>query len=306
MLDGYYRSTHAGKFVDVNPAMVKMFGYSSKKEMLEVDIKKELYFSPEERGSHILDSGQGETDIFRMRRKDGTEIWVEDRGFYIYDEQGMPIFHEGSLREITQRKQAEDELRRAKESLEVMNMELRFAFENEQNMARTDVLTGINNRRNLFDLAEHEFEVAKRYRQPLSIIMFDIDYFKQINDSFGHALGDKMLQRVAQAAHAQLRDVDMIGRYGGEEFVIVLPVTSANKAYLVAQRILESVAAIRLNTDQGSAAVTLSIGIAEILHTPPDGSVDNLIHRADEALLLAKQAGRNRAMLFGPDQMREI
>jgi PAS domain S-box-containing protein len=107
MLDGIYRSTHEGRFVDINPAMVRMFGYSSREEMLAVDIKSELYFSPEERGSHLLDTGQEEVDVYRMRRKDGSEIWVEDRGSYVHDEQGNIIYHEGILRDVTQRKKDE-------------------------------------------------------------------------------------------------------------------------------------------------------------------------------------------------------
>ena len=117
MMDGIYRSTHAGKFVDVNPAMVKMFGYSSREEMLEVDIKKDLYFAPEERGSHILDTGQEETEVYRMRRKDGTEIWVEDHGHYVHDEQGNILYHEGMLRDITARKQADEIIRESEERL---------------------------------------------------------------------------------------------------------------------------------------------------------------------------------------------
>jgi len=111
MLDGVYRSTHEGRFVDVNPAFVKMFGYSSKQEMLAItDIKKELYFSPEERGSHLLDTGQEEVEAYRMRRKDGSEIWVEDHGHYVHDKQGNIIYHEGILRDITERKQFEKSL----------------------------------------------------------------------------------------------------------------------------------------------------------------------------------------------------
>jgi PAS domain S-box-containing protein len=117
-LDGIYRSTHAGKFVDVNPAFVKMFGYSSKQEMLSVDIRKELYFSPEERGSDFLDTGQEEVEAFRMRRKDGSEIWVEDHGHYIRDERGNVIYHEGILRDVTERKRMEEELRHHNERLE--------------------------------------------------------------------------------------------------------------------------------------------------------------------------------------------
>ena len=420
MMDGIYRSTHAGKFVDVNPAMVKMFGYSSREEMLEVDIKKDLYFAPEERGSHILDTGRQEIDVYRMRRKDGSEIWVEDHGYYVHDDQGNILYHEGMLRDvtsrkrveensllqsaaleaaanaisiidkngmiqwvnsawvtltgysseeavgqsasivksgkqaagfyknmwatilagkvwqgelinrrkdgslyfeeetitpvldeygnvrnfiaikldITRRKQEEEELRLAKEKLEIANLELRFAFEHEQRLAHTDALTGVNNRRYLFEIAEHEFDIARRYQQSLSVIMFDLDHFKSLNDTFGHALGDQMLERVTQIARAELRDADSIGRYGGEEFLIILPVTSAEQAYLLAERVRKGVDALRVETNKGTAAVTLSIGIAEILHTPKDQSVENVINRADEAMYMAKRAGRNRTMLF--------
>ncbi|MDI6765452.1 MAG: PAS domain S-box protein [Bacteroidota bacterium] len=103
MMDGVYRSTHDGKFADVNDAMVKMFGFSSKEDMLNVDIKKELYFSPSERDSLFLDTGEERIEVFRMRRIDGSEIWVEDHGHYVKDEKGNIISHEGILRNITER-----------------------------------------------------------------------------------------------------------------------------------------------------------------------------------------------------------
>ncbi len=112
MLDGTYRSTHDGRFVDVNPAFVRMFGYSSKQEMLDIpNISKVLYFSPEERGSHILDTGKQEVEVYLMRRKDGSGIWVEDHGRYIHDDKGNVVFHEGVLRNVTERVQAEEALR---------------------------------------------------------------------------------------------------------------------------------------------------------------------------------------------------
>jgi len=117
MLDGIYRSTHDGKFLDVNPAMVRMFGYETRAEMLALDIKKEMYFAPEDRVSLFLDAGQEKVDVFRMKRKDGSEIWVEDHGRYVQDQAGNILFHEGTLRDITPRLVAEQERQQAENAL---------------------------------------------------------------------------------------------------------------------------------------------------------------------------------------------
>ncbi len=115
MMDGVYRSTAAGRFVEVNPAMVKMFGFGSKEEMLAVDIKKDLYFSEADRDSLYLDTGDEKVDVFRMRRKDGSEMWVEDHGQYVHDVDGKVAFHEGILRDISERLGAEQALREREE-----------------------------------------------------------------------------------------------------------------------------------------------------------------------------------------------
>jgi PAS domain S-box-containing protein len=115
MMDGIYRSTHDGRFVDINPAMVKMFGFSSKEEMLNVDIKKDLYFAEEDRDSLFLDTGLEKIEIFPMKRKDGSEIWVEDHGQYVHDENGNVLYHEGILRDVTERKRIEEELKKSEE-----------------------------------------------------------------------------------------------------------------------------------------------------------------------------------------------
>ncbi len=109
--DGVYRSTPDGRFIDVNPAMVKMLGYNSKEELLAIDIKTQLYFDPAERDSLVLDQHLMEMGVYRLRKKDGSEIWVEDHGWYTLGESGETLFHEGVMRDITDRKNAEEELK---------------------------------------------------------------------------------------------------------------------------------------------------------------------------------------------------
>jgi diguanylate cyclase (GGDEF)-like protein len=197
------------------------------------------------------------------------------------------------------RKRSEDEVRTTKNALEVANRELQIALEREKKLSHTDSLTGVNNRRYLFELAEREFNIATRHQLPLTVMLFDIDHFKKVNDTFGHDIGDAVLQRVVAAACAELRSSDVIGRYGGEEFVIVLPMTTAQQAHPVAERIRARVEALRVPTHKKDASATLSLGIVELTRGLRDtASIDDLIRHADEAMYAAKQAGRNRIFIF--------
>jgi PAS domain S-box-containing protein len=130
MQDGIYRSSHEGKFLEVNPAMVKILGYNSKEELLAIDIKKQLYFDPGDRESAALEQKLEEIAVFRLRRKDGSEVWVEDHGRHIVDENGNVLYHEGVLRDVTERKLAEDALGKSTREREKLIQELRFALDN--------------------------------------------------------------------------------------------------------------------------------------------------------------------------------
>ncbi|MCX6067447.1 MAG: GGDEF domain-containing protein, partial [Chloroflexi bacterium] len=193
------------------------------------------------------------------------------------------------------------------EELEIAHNELQKSYLREQQLARIDDLTGINNHRSLVQLAEREFDVAMRYRHPLSMMFFDIDHFKQINDTFGHLMGDQALKQMIDVVSANLRRADVIGRYGGDEFVILMPQTSAQEALPFAERIHASIATLQLKTDKGPLMLTISIGIAQTIHATEPGAgstdtVENLLLRADQALYAAKEAGRNRTVVFDPDK----
>jgi diguanylate cyclase (GGDEF)-like protein/PAS domain S-box-containing protein len=239
----------------------------------------------------IMETGEPQSCELRMKDKFGSIFWAHLSATAAKDADDVPVLR-AVLNDVTQLKTVE-------EKLEAANIELQTAFDREQKFAQTDALTGINNRRHLFERAEHEYVVASRYQQPLSVIMFDIDKFKNVNDTFGHAVGDQVLQRVAQAACEELRSADVIGRYGGEEFVIVLPMTKAQQAYPLAERIRVGVAAIRVPTEKGDANVTLSIGIVDMIHGEQNESAEALIRRADTAMYSAKHAGRNRTEIGG-------
>jgi diguanylate cyclase (GGDEF)-like protein/PAS domain S-box-containing protein len=300
---GYLLLGAQGLILEANLTAARLIGVEKdrlvKKLMTRFIVKEDqdIYYLHYKK---LLETREPQVCELRMTREDGDPFWVQLDANLVRDAaSGAPLCRVG-MSDITDLKQVEEESRRAEASVEAANRELQKMFAREQTLARTDALTGMNNRRYWFELAEHEFAVAARYRHPLSVMMIDIDHFKLVNDRFGHAVGDQVLERVAQVARAALRSADVIGRYGGEECVIALPVTTASQAFPVAERIRAGVAAIRVPTPDGDAAVTLSIGIAEMMLAPPggrlggDASIEDVSQRADEAMYQAKQAGGNR------------
>ena len=169
-------------------------------------------------------------------------------------------------------------------------------FEELNRLATVDGLTGIANRRHFFAQAELEFARQARYGKRLTALMLDIDHFKAINDTHGHAVGDEVLTRVAQICAHSLRKIDQLGRYGGEEFVFLLPETDGEEARAAAERLRQMIAESPLPAGEGQVQITVSIGIATL--DPGDDRLDALLKRADLALLRAKQGGRNRVEFF--------
>jgi diguanylate cyclase (GGDEF)-like protein len=159
-------------------------------------------------------------------------------------------------------------------------------------LAHTDPLTRVLNRRALMDRLTSELDRAARYETIVSLLMVDLDYFKQLNDTFGHLAGDEALRWVAQLLQSAVRSVDLVARYGGEEFAVVLPETTTEGAFAFAERIRERIELGRIRGNGSHIHLTVSIGVATF-PSPGVRSVDDMIALADEALYRAKAAGRN-------------
>ena len=169
-------------------------------------------------------------------------------------------------------------------------------FEQTQQMALTDTLTGIFNRRYFYELAQKEFARSKRYQDPLSVIMIDLDHFKNINDRFG----DQVLVQFVQRIQSELRESDIFGRFGGEEFIILLPETNIGDATQVAERLREVTAEYPFLLVTAQTFITISLGVSCFKFTTV--SLDQLIDQSDKALYDAKQLGRNRVRIWQQDK----
>jgi diguanylate cyclase (GGDEF)-like protein len=171
-----------------------------------------------------------------------------------------------------------------------------------EQLATRDALTGLANRRCFDDTLSAEWQRALRHQQPLSLLMVDVDNFKQYNDAYGHLGGDECLQRIASAVSSEMRANDLVARYGGEEFAVILPNQSLKGAAIVAERIRCRVEQLRLpNLGSKQHVVTVSIGAATAL-AAPENDPSQLVAIADSALYRAKHMGRNRISLPGAEE----
>lgn len=208
----------------------------------------------------------------RLQDAEGNWRWLWLQGKVVeHDAQGMPVRSLGVVQDITERKHAEERLRE---------------------LATTDPLTGLANRRSFLDHAEREFGRSRRYGAPLSFLMLDMDRFKNINDIYGHDVGDMVLRSLAETGRKVLRGVDLMGRMGGEEFAVLLPETGIEEALAVAERLRANVEqSVVRDQDGGEVHCTVSLGVAQ---AHEDESLHDLLRRADAALYEAKNSGRNR------------
>lgn len=185
----------------------------------------------------------------------------------------------------------EELLARLRASERVLDLERRLTL-----LARTDPLTGINSRRAFMERCSQEVSRSLRHRCPLSCVILDLDFFKRINDTHGHPVGDEALRRTAALLSSQIRSSDIVGRYGGEEFCVLLAETAEAGAHLWAERFRTQLSKLEIRTNGAPISVTASFGVAQCMEDT--GSAEDLIDNADQALLVAKRSGRDRVVAF--------
>ena len=205
----------------------------------------------------------------RQRTKSGDYRWIQWRATALLDD-GRIYF---SGRDVTLRKAAEERLRA---------------------LAMTDGLTGLFNRTYFDDRFQQEMKRAQRYKRHLSLVMFDVDRFKAINDRFGHGVGDEVLRQVSDSASGHLRETDVLARYGGEEFVVLLPELTYGEGLAVAEKLRANFRAARIPVDKETLKFTASFGVSSVL--TDDKNFRDILDRADKALYEAKAKGRNRVI----------
>lgn len=273
-LDMLSISTMEGHFIETNPAWTRTLGWTKEelrnKVWLDLVVAEDLDNSTEvaarlNRGESVVGFEN------RCRCKDGSFKWLAWSSYP--DPEKKRIF--STVRDGTARKRMEEELLL---------------------LATTDSLTGASNRRHFIDRATSELTRVKRYGSGIAVLMLDIDHFKEVNDTYGHSVGDEALKRLVGCCHQELRETDIFGRYGGEEFAVVLVDTDKENALLVCRRLLKAI--VRLKIRAGSSTVKITVSLGMTMHQADDNSIDALLKRADDALYQAKNQGRNQIVMI--------
>ena len=274
-----------GNIEYVNPNFTTITGYTSeeilgrnprilKSGLTSIKVYEELW--------HALISGKEWRGEILNRKKNGDIFWEFASISTISDPSGRITHFVSVTEDISVRKAVEEKIR-------VLNSEL-------EQLAMTDFLTGLFNRRFFIQRSTDEVKRAKRNAEPLALLMLDFDEFKKVNDTFGHETGDLALQQVASVMSTSLREIDILGRMGGEEFAVLLPNTSLEEALLLAERVRQSIENISFEKIKGELKITASIGVASFTDEMSD--IDDLIRNADNALYQAKANGRNCVVAY--------
>ena len=271
-----------GKLIWTNPAIQRITGYSPDEcyamSSFPLDIVHEDDKATVNDGLKMAVGTESKKDLeFRIVRKDGSIRWCAVVSKPATDSKGHNLGFRASIRDISEMKSMQAELQR---------------------LASTDSLTGCLNRRAFIGIATSEFYRAKRYDSRFAIAMFDIDHFKRVNDTYGHNIGDECIRSLVKTVTGAVRGSDVFARFGGEEFILMLPETEAQDALRLCERLRKYIEETRIITDTAEIQFSVSIGVADFQHHL--ASLDEMVARADTALYTAKRNGRNQVAFASP------
>jgi len=282
-LDGIFQTTSAGRYLRANAALAQIYGYDTPEALVQglQDITRELYVDPERRQEFIrLMQEQGAVANFEAQiyRKDGSIIWIVEHARAVCDSAGRLSYYEGAVRDITERKRLEAERERL----------LAEALER----ADHDPLTGLLNHRAFHKRFSEEAARAEREGTKLAVAVMDLDNFKFFNDSYGHAVGDEVLRRVAETLRGGCRRYDVLARFGGDEFAVLMPGTTFETAVDLTARLKAALeeAGYRPAGSDAAIPLTVSVGIAAY---PEEGREHHHVLEVADARLMRTKTGGN-------------
>lgn len=275
VLDATPLSEGGPRIVYVNPAFEKLMGYTAD-EVIGQNPKILQGPGTDDKTRYKIRKAMRDETSIRTQilnyDKSGNELWLDINMVPLFDEDDQLTYYAAIERDLTEHKKLQAQL---------------------ESMATIDSLTGLANRQAFLQRAKNEFNRARRYSHPLTVVMIDIDHFKIINDQYGHATGDEVLRQAAITCQSSLRGSDFMGRVGGEEFVLLLPDTPHTNACHVAERMRTHLSQTPIELENGTCiTITASFGVAFM--SEADNDFDAVLERADEAMYHAKHEGRNQ------------
>jgi diguanylate cyclase (GGDEF)-like protein/PAS domain S-box-containing protein len=299
----YFKDTES-RFFKISLSLAKQFGLKDPSEAVgKTDYD---FFSI----NHAQQAYENEKEIIRTGKtlsieeketwSDHPDTWVLTTKMPLYDEKEKIIGTFGISRDITDRKIAEENLRLKSKSLQKQIQEINLLHDQLRDLASRDALTGLSNRRMMNTILDQQFTLCQQFEQMFSIVIIDIDHFKNINDKYGHQVGDALLEEFGKCILASTRADDFSGRYGGDEILMAFQKMTVQQTLKKVEILQKKLGAIFILSENHRISTTVSIGIAAY---PMHGnSVKKLINRADEALYIAKEKGRNQVVLASEEK----
>jgi diguanylate cyclase (GGDEF)-like protein/PAS domain S-box-containing protein len=304
-IQGYFQIGRDGRLLNANSVLATMLGYASKKELMT---HAEQFVRNNALSDHIQQIEASESVEqgveLQLHCQHGEKRWCQLSVDKVSSIRGEVLYHECLVTDISDKKAKEAAELKYLHATQEINLELEKkvaertqALETMQKqaelLARTDTLTQLSNRRDFYDKTQHELNRRKRLGGAASLMMIDIDFFKHINDTYGHLSGDQVLRVLSQVAQTVNRETDILARLGGEEFAVFMPDTPLVQATEVAERLRLVLANTVIALPEGQhIQITVSVGVTSFLAA--DSHIDDLLKRADLALYEAKKSGRNR------------